>query len=87
MATVTADNKGRITLGARFAGKTLRIEQIDQFEIRAQVVETIPAREAWLWKNKAAMASVRRGLAQAAAGDLHDLDLDAEAPFVKQLED
>lgn len=34
---------------------------------------SVPAREAWLFKNRAALESVRRGIAQARAGELEDL--------------
>ena len=33
----------------------------------------IPAREAWLYKNKKALESVRQGLRDAKAGKVHDL--------------
>ena len=72
MTTVTADNKGRITLGAKFAGKVFQVEQIDEFAVRAEVVTTIPAREMWLWQNKEALESVQRGLQEAARGELTD---------------
>jgi len=34
---------------------------------------TVPIREMWLYGNRAALAKVREGLAQAAQGDTHDL--------------
>ncbi len=36
----------------------------------------IPASEAWLYTNPAAFASVRRGLAEAAEGNLSKIDID-----------
>ena len=38
---------------------------------------TIPASEAWLFKNPEALASVKRGLADAAKGRVSEVDLDA----------
>ena len=70
MVAATVDSKGRVLLGREFAGKSVRITRVDEFEARIEVVETIPAREAWLWKNPAAMNAVREGMAQAAAGEL-----------------
>jgi hypothetical protein len=37
----------------------------------------VPAHEAWLYKNPKAIASVRRGLAQAAQGEISKLDVDS----------
>ena len=72
MTTVTADNKGRITLGSKFAGKVFRVEEIDEFAVRAEIVTTIPAREMWLWQNKEALESVQRGLQEWARGEFAD---------------
>jgi hypothetical protein len=89
MTTKTADSKGRITLGSRFAGKTVIIEEIDATEIRITLAQTVPLRELWLYKNQRAKASVLRGLAQAAAGELAELppDLQADEQLVEQLDD
>ena len=38
---------------------------------------TIPASEAWLFQNKEAIASVRRGLADAAKGKISKVDMDS----------
>lgn len=65
MITKTADNKGRIALGAEFANKTFIIEKIDGTEMRIIEAAVIPQRELWLHKNQAAMESVQRGLEQA----------------------
>src|SRR6266404_5086680 len=51
MTTKTADNKGRIALGPRFANKTVIIEEIDETEIRVTVAAVVPERELWLHKN------------------------------------
>lgn len=85
--TATVDNKGRVLIGRQFAGKTVRITSIDEFEARIEVVETIPAREAWLWKNEVALASVRAGIKEAAAAEFVE-GPDLDNPFVDEcLED
>lgn len=68
MNTKTADSKGRIVLGPRFANKTVIIEDIDETEIRIITAAVIPERELWLHKNKKAVTMVQRGLAQSRAG-------------------
>lgn len=72
----TVDSKGRITLGAADAGRTVQVEPVeDGYVIR--FCRVIPEREAWLWENPVALAMVQRGLAEAAAGNLiRDVDLD-----------
>lgn len=70
--TVTSrdvDAKGRITLGAAFANRTMIVEERGD-EIVLKLARVIPEREAWLYENDEALASVRRGLAQAKAGRL-----------------
>lgn len=89
MTTKTVDGKGRITLGSRFANRTVIVEDVDTTEVRITLAEVIPQREVWLHKNAKAKASVLRGLEQAQAGDLADSppDLRADVLFAEQLDD
>jgi hypothetical protein len=65
MVTKTTDSKGRITLGERFANRTVIVQDIDETEVRVTLARVIPEREAWLQENPKAKASVLKGLAQA----------------------
>jgi len=67
MTTKTADSKGRISLGSRFANQTVIVEDVDLTEVRITLAEIVPQREVWLHKNPKAKASVLRGLEQAKA--------------------
>jgi hypothetical protein len=67
----TVDDKGRITLGKQFAGRAVQVIGGDD-AVHLRFVEVVPAHEAWLWKNEVALASVRRGLQEAAQGRLGD---------------
>jgi hypothetical protein len=69
--TKTVDSRGRLALGAEFAGKTVIIRKTDTgLEIMPAVV--IPEHEAWLLRNPSARESLERGLAQAAAGQFSE---------------
>jgi nucleoid-associated protein YgaU len=70
MTTKTTDSKGRLTLGERFANRTVIVEEIDDTEVRVTLARVVPEREMWLHDNGAASAAVRRGLAAAKAGHL-----------------
>lgn len=70
MVTKVTDSKGRITLGERFANRTVIIEEIDATEVRVTLARVIPEREAWLHDNAKAKAAVQKGIAQAKAGKL-----------------
>jgi hypothetical protein len=61
------DSKGRVTLGEQFANRTVLIEDRGD-EVVIRLARVIPEREAWLYENKKAMASVRRGLKDAKSG-------------------
>ena len=89
MTTKTADSKGRITLGSRFANQTVIVEDVDPTEVRVILAQVIPQREVWLHKNPKAKAAVLRGLAQAKAGKAVKSPLDAEAAarLMEQLDD
>ena len=64
----TIDEKGRVTLGKEFAGRTVELEESDAGLILRYVV-AVPANEAWLWENKRALSAVRTGIEQAAASN------------------
>jgi hypothetical protein len=87
--TKTVDSKGRISLGSRFAGQTVLIEEVDRSEVRVTLAQVIPQRELWLQKNKKAKAAVLRGLAQARGRRRarSSPDLDQDARLVEQLDD
>ena len=89
MTTKTADSKGRISLGSRFANQTVIVEDVDLTEVRITLAQVIPQREVWLHKNPKAKAAVLRGLAQAGAGKAAKSppDLNRDASLVEQLDD
>ncbi len=89
MTTKTADSKGRVTLGSRFANQTVIVEEVDPTEVRVTLAQVVPQREIWLHKNPKAKASVLRGLAQAKAGKRakSSPDLARDARLVEQLDD
>ena len=64
------DAKKRLSLGKAVeeAGATYNIYSNRPGQIVLDPVKAIPAYEAWLFENKAALASLRRGLADSAAG-------------------
>jgi hypothetical protein len=60
------DSKGRIVLDKSYAGSTMLVERRDDGTIVLRPAVTVPANEAWLWKNKRALAMVQEGLSEAA---------------------
>ena len=70
MSTKKTDSKGRLTLGERFANRTVIVEEIDETEVRISLARVVPEREMWLHDNRAASATVRRGLTDAKKGRL-----------------
>ena len=74
MRTVRPDNKSRITLGDLAAGvSSFAVEVREDGSIVLHPRVEIPAREAWLFRNKEALASVRRGLEESAKGEAKEL--------------
>jgi hypothetical protein len=70
-ALKTVDEKGRLTLGREFAGRTVEIEKASDAVV-VKFKRVVPEREAWLWENETAAGMVERGLQQARAGELSD---------------
>lgn len=69
--TVRPDSKGRITIGKHAAGvSSFEVEVQEDGVLRLVPMVEVPAKEAWLFRNDQALASVRRGLAESAAGDV-----------------
>jgi hypothetical protein len=89
MITKLVDKKGRVALGPQFAGRTVIMDDSNPNQIVITVARVIPEREAWLYENQDALNSVRRGLAQAAAGQLvrEGVDLEADAALAAELDD
>ena len=67
-STKSADKKGRVTLGERFANRTVIVKQVSDTEVSIELATVVPDSELWLHKNAAAVASVQRGLRQARRG-------------------
>ena len=68
------DAKGRITLGKLARGvSSFRARQLKDGNIVLEPFTEIPAREAWLFENAAALGAVKVGLAQAAEGKTRSL--------------
>lgn len=65
------DAKGRITLGKLADGvSSYRARRLPDGKIVLEPFVEIPAEERWLWENKKALASVKKGIADAKAGRL-----------------
>ena len=77
LKAVRPDAQKRISL-KKAIGEIGNVESFDVYlcqdgSITLQPRVSIPAAEAWLFKNPEALASVRRGMAQAADGKLEDI--------------
>lgn len=82
------DSKGRVTLGESFANQAVLIESHGEGEVLVKVARVIPAKEAWLYENKAALASVRRGLKQASEREfVQGPDLTKASRLAERLKD
>jgi len=68
MVAKLVDSKGRIVLDKSYAGATMLVDQRKDGTIVLRPAVTVPADEAWLWKNKKALAMVQEGLAEARQG-------------------
>lgn len=71
---IKPDAKGRIYLGQLAEGVSGFTVEVDKnHRIILEPMVEIPAREKWLFDNKAALKSVKQGLEEAKKGKLHDL--------------
>src|SRR5438477_11801886 len=68
MVAKLVDSKGRIVLDKSYAGATMLVDQRQDGTIVLRPAVTVPADEAWLWKNKKALDMVQEGLAEARQG-------------------
>lgn len=68
MINRTVDGRGRVNLGISFAGAVEIVDDTDPQRVIVMRAKSIPKREQWLYRNPKALASVRRGLLQARAG-------------------
>ncbi|MSP42537.1 MAG: hypothetical protein EXR08_04120 [Alphaproteobacteria bacterium] len=69
--TLRPDSKGRIALGDFAKGiSSFRISQEKDGRLILEPFREIPAREAWLFENPAALGKVRKGLKDASEGKL-----------------
>ncbi len=55
--------------------KVAAVIDMDEFNRLAILLETIPPSERWLYKNKAALKSVHKGLKEASQGKISKLNL------------
>jgi hypothetical protein len=67
------DSAGRIAIGRENKDKLYAVQRQPNGDILLSPVVLRHEREAWLFDNKDALESVRRGLSQSAKGETHDL--------------
>ena len=66
---LSPDTKGRVTLGKFAKGvSSFRMNMDNEGRILLEPYVEIPAKEQWLFRNRAALARVKRGLNDSAAG-------------------
>jgi hypothetical protein len=67
---------GQISLGKRYAGKTLRLERFDDGRIVLTVVRMVPESQLWMLEEPH-RSRIERGLAWAAETKPRETDIDA----------
>ena len=60
-----ADSKGRVVLGPNVANQSVQVEARGVGEWTVRLVEPVPVKEAWLFKNPEALRRVQIGFQQA----------------------
>ena len=83
------DAKARAAIGEHFANRTVIVAHQGDDAVIVRLARVIPEREAWLYENPDALASVRRGLEQARKGSVAKSppDLTGAAKLAGRLED
>ena len=83
------DSKGRVALGGHFANRAVIVEHRGDDEVIVRLARVIPEREAWLYEDPKALASVRRGLDQARNGNIakNSPDIKKALKLAEKLED
>ena len=71
---VTADNRGRIVLGADAKAQTFAIKRNTVGDYILTPMVQVPAREAWLSYENESRASFERGIADIASGRVREVD-------------
>ncbi|MCP2727034.1 hypothetical protein [Limnofasciculus baicalensis] len=71
--SIQTDEQGCINLELETRSTEYRIFTNKLGQILLDPISNIPDREQWLWQNSEALASVQRGIEQAAKGEVHDL--------------
>jgi hypothetical protein len=88
MAVTQVDDKGRLVLGRKFAGKTVLVREVDEETVEITMARVISEREAWLLNNPKARRAVARGLEQARERKFATApDLAADASLAAKLAD
>jgi len=85
---VVADNRGRIVLGAEASAKAFSVRVSDGDYILTPV-KMVPEREMWLWTDNESRSSFERGIADAKAGRVTEMDFTQylTAEDLEELED
>jgi len=84
LSTKMVDDRGRLTLGKEYAGRPVFVERVGDGILRIIKAEIVPAKEAWLHKNREAFESVMRGLEETGRGEFVDgPDLEADKDFAE----
>jgi hypothetical protein len=82
------DQKGRLSLGKDYAGRLVTVRQTAEGVWQVVLSVAVPAPEAWLHQNPEALASVMRGMKQAAEGQsAPGPELDAARAFLDTIEE
>jgi len=77
---ITLDSQNRATLGRLLKGISTKLfdARLVEGKIVLEPMEAVPEKEAWLYKNPKALQSVLKGLKDAQAGKIKELNLDED---------